>query len=135
MAHQSTVTGGVSELIATAALLNAGWQVSEPCVNEVYDRVARHLVFTNNEWVTLQIKSARIRDDRPGAKLVVYATKGDGSHYTPEDCDYLVGVYGSEVYLIRNRSLKEYWYPTFPTSETEWVLVDMTGKESEKEAI
>jgi hypothetical protein len=132
MAHQSTVTGGVSELIATAALLNAGWQVSKPEVPEVFDRVGRHPVFTNNEWISLQIKTVRERSDRKGTP-VVYATKGDGTPYSVADCDYLIGVLGNDVYLIKNRGLREYWRPEKPTADNEWLLVGY--KESEKEAI
>jgi hypothetical protein len=126
MAHQSTVTGGVSELIATAALLNAGWQVSKPEVPECYDRIG---ITPEGNYVKLQIKTVYTRTDRKGAK-VVFATKGDGTAYTPDESDYIVGVDGTDVWLIKNRNLREYWQPIRPTLENGWVIV---GNETKNE--
>lgn len=131
IAHSTTVTGGVSELIATAALLNAGWQISKPEVPEVYDRIG---ISPDGVYVKLQIKTVRERNDRKGTP-VVYATKGNGEPYTTDDCDYLVGVHGTNVYLMKCRCIGEYWKPERPTGDNEWVLVENIGKESEKEAI
>jgi hypothetical protein len=130
MAHATTVTGGVSELIATAALLNAGWQVSKPEVAEVYDRIG---ITPDGTYVKLQIKTVRLRNDRKN-QPVVYGTKGDGTPYTNDDCDYLVGVHGTDVYLMKCRNIGEYWYPERPTPENEWVLVGGT-KNNEVEAV
>lgn len=119
MAHQSTVTGGVSELIATAALLSAGWQISKPEVAEVYDRIG----YKDGIFSRLQIKTIRNRDDRDGTP-VIYATKGNGKPYTKEECDYIVGVQGPDVYLVKVRNKREYWFPKKPNTDNEWIKIN-----------
>jgi len=106
MAHDTQVTGRHSELLAQTALLLAGFEVSEPIAPEVYDIAIRNPV--TDEFARVQVKTARVRDDRDGA-IVVYARRGNGEPYTTDDCDMFVGVVGNDVYMFPCTGLAEYW--------------------------
>lgn len=108
MAHITQVIGKCSELTAMLALYANGWQVSEPPLDEVYDIVARHPQITQNRWVTLQVKTARIRQERDNA-IVISAKKSSGESYSREECDYIIGVTDDAAYLIENTGQGEYW--------------------------
>ena len=107
MAHESINIGKRSELLAQTALLANGYEVAQPIAPEPYDLVARDPV--TGSWATFQVKTVRIREDRGAA--VVVAKRSDGSPYTRQDADYLIGVVGDEVYLIKNTGQSEYWSP------------------------
>lgn len=117
MAHQTQVTGTLSELLAAASLLENGWEVAIPAASEVYDLVGKDPV--NGKWYTFQVKTIRRRTDRKG-ELVVYAKKGNGDAYSLEDCDYLLGVLDDSVFMFENRGLREYW-ASDEAAETRWV--------------
>lgn len=106
MASESTNIGTHSELRVMLALLANGYEVSQPIASEVYDLSVRNP--RNGEHFTVQVKTARVREDRDGA-IVVTARKSNGQIYTREDCDYLAGVTEDAVYLIPNVEQTEYW--------------------------
>ncbi len=93
-------------MLAQTALLAAGFEVSEPIAPEVYDLTVRNPV--TNEYHRVQVKTARVREDRDGA-IVVYARKSGGEPYSPDDCDFIIGVNGSDVYMFPCSGLAEYW--------------------------
>lgn len=105
LAHETVTKGRHSELLAQTALLANGWQVSEPIAPEPYDLVAREPI--SGKWFTIQVKTARIREDRNGA-IVVNAKKGNGTAYTLADTDLFIGVLGNDVFMFKNRELGEY---------------------------
>jgi hypothetical protein len=138
-AHITERVGKQSELRAIDALMSAGWETAEPTLAEAYDVLAKNP--RTNVWVRIQVKTVRVRDDREGSPLVVYAKRNNGKIYTEKDCEYFVGVHGNDVYLIANRRLTEYWKSDNPRKGYEWVLLtgDNEGNESssknEKEAV
>jgi len=117
MAHETQVTGKVSEMTAARALLANGWEVADPVVAEVYDLVAKDPA--NGEWYTVQIKTLRKRSDRNN-ELVVYARKGNGQPYQPQDCDYIIGVDGDTAYMFECRGISEYW-SSEATAKKRWI--------------
>jgi hypothetical protein len=117
MAHGTQVTGAISELTVARALLSNGWEVSAPMVDEVYDLVARDPL--TKDFKTIQVKTIRRRRDRNN-ELVIYATNGKGEPYTPDTCDYLVGVEGDTVYMTECVGIKEYWASDAAASK-RWV--------------
>lgn len=96
-----------------------GWEVSQPIVDEAYDIVACHPVITNGQFVKIQVKTVRIREDRGSA--VIYAKKSDGKPYTLEDCDFIIGVLDTNVYMLPNRGIGEYWVPV---NSISWDLIE-----------
>lgn len=112
-------------MTAARALIANGWEVSEPIVAEAYDLVARDPL--TKEWWTIQVKTLRIREDR-GNALVINAKKGNGEAYTLEDCDYIVGVDNSRVFLLENREIREYW-STEMTAKERWI--ELTAEEND----
>lgn len=106
IAHETQITGRYSELLAQTALLAAGYEVSEPVAPEVYDMIARNP--STGEYLRVQCKTARVREDREGA-IVVYARKGSGEPYTAADCDAIIGVNGNDVYIFPVAGNAEYW--------------------------
>lgn len=118
IAHETLNIGRHSELKAITALLANGWEVAEPTAPETYDLVAR---VPGGEWQTFQVKTCHTRKDRNGA-VVVYAKKSDGTPYMPSECDWLVGINGSDVYLIENRGIGEYWATPNNAAE-KWTLL------------
>jgi hypothetical protein len=106
MAHETITKGRHSELLAQTALLANGWNVSEPIAPEAFDLVAR--APGSADWLRIQIKSARVRDDRDGS-IVCYARKNNGKNYDENDCDLFIAVLNSDVYLFPNRNISEYW--------------------------
>lgn len=121
MAHETQVTGTISELTATRALLANGWEVSNPAVDEVYDLVAKDPL--SGEFRTCQVKTIRRRSDRNN-EMVIYATNGKGKPYSPSDCDYIVGVEKDTVYMFENTGLKEYWR-TDASAAKRWVRLEI----------
>ncbi|MCR8843125.1 group I intron-associated PD-(D/E)XK endonuclease [Paenibacillus sp. SC116] len=106
MANESTNIGTHSELRVALALLANGYEVSKPIASEVYDLSVRDP--RNGEYFTVQVKTARVREDRDGA-IVVSARKNNGQIYSRTDCDFLAGVTEDGVYLIPNAEQTEYW--------------------------
>ncbi|NRG30744.1 group I intron-associated PD-(D/E)XK endonuclease [Niallia circulans] len=106
MAHETITKGRHSELLAQTALLANGWAVAEPVAPEPFDLVAR--APGSAEWTTIQIKSARVRDDRNG-EIVCNARKNNGKPYDANDCDMFIAVLNGDVYLFDNRGISEYW--------------------------
>ncbi|RSL29224.1 hypothetical protein D7Z54_32315 [Salibacterium salarium] len=121
MAHKTAITGEVSELTVDRILLANGWQVSKPVVAEAYDRVV--IDPANERRLKAQIKTMRVREDRDGA-LVIPATKGNGSPYTAEDCDLMIGVLGETIYVTETRGILEYWSDE-TTASQRWVSMEM----------
>lgn len=117
MAHDTQVTGVISELTVIRALLSNGWEVSEPTVDEIYDLVARDPL--TKEFKTMQIKTIRRRKDRNN-EMVMTGTNGSGKAYQPHDCDYIVGVEGDTVYMTECTGIKEYWATDVAASK-RWV--------------
>lgn len=106
MAHETQVTGGLSEITAMRALVAKGWEISKPFIPEVYDLVGKHP--TSGAWHTFQVKTIRRREDRNG-EYVISGKKRNGNNYSKLECDYLVGVYGDDVYLTPCKGYAEYW--------------------------
>lgn len=106
MANENINIGAHSELRAQMALLANGYEVAKPIAPESYDLTVRDP--RTGRHFRVQVKTARVRPDRDGA-IVVYAKKSNGEPYTRADCDYLIGVTETGVYLIENRELGEYW--------------------------
>lgn len=73
------------------------------------------------DWQTFQVKTARVRPERDNA-IVVYAKKSDGTPYTPQECDFLIGINGADVYLIENVGHGEYW-ATPDNIREKWTLL------------
>lgn len=121
MAHSTITKGRHSELLAQTALLANGWSVTEPIAPEPYDLVARAPGST--DWLTIQIKSARVRDDRNG-EIVCYTRKNNGEVYGLNDCDLFIAVLNGEVYMFTNRNLSEYWVTQKNISE-KWTKLEI----------
>ncbi|MFZ7945706.1 hypothetical protein [Neobacillus sp. 19] len=118
MAHETQITGAISELTAAKALMEGmGWEVSKPLVPEVYDFLARDPA--NGKAYRIQVKTLRIRADRDNA-LVIYARKGNGKPYTKEEIDYIVGVDGNRAFMFECENLSEYW-STEQTAKKRWI--------------
>jgi hypothetical protein len=118
MAHESMVTGAISELTAAKLLMESlGYEVAKPLCPEVYDFLARDPA--DGKAYRIQVKTLRIRTDRDNA-LVVYAKKGNGKPYTKEDCDYIVGVNGNRAFMFECEGLGEYW-STEQTAKKRWI--------------
>lgn len=129
MAHHTITVGRHSELLAQTALLANGWSVAEPIAPEPYDLVAK--APGSAEWVRIQIKTARAREDRNGW-VVCYTRKNSGEVYGAADCEYFIAVLAGDVYMFPNRNLSEYWVKPDELSE-KWTRLS-TGIESLKEA-
>ena len=121
MAHQTITKGRHSELLAQTALLANGWSVSEPIAPEPFDLVARAPGET--DWLRIQIKSARVRDDRNG-EIVCYTRKNNGKVYDQDDCDLFIAVLNSDVYMFANRNISEYWV-TASNIEEKWTKLEI----------
>lgn len=118
MAHETQVIGAISELTAAKLLMESlGYEVARPLVPEVYDLLARDPA--NGESYRIQVKTLRIRHDRDDA-LVVYGKKGNGKPYTPDECDYIIGVDGSRAFMFECTGLGEYW-STEQTAKKRWI--------------
>lgn len=117
LAHETQVTGKLSEMTVARALLSNGWQVAEPVVDEVYDLLGRDPI--TEAFKTIQIKTIRRRKDRNN-EMVIYATNSHNDPYQPQDCDYIVGVEGDTVYMTECTGIKEYWATDKAASE-RWV--------------
>ncbi|WP_141431932.1 hypothetical protein [Bacillus sp. 03113] len=127
MAHETQVTGAISELTAARAMMESlGWEISRPLVPEVYDFLARDPV--NGESYRVQVKTLRIRTDRNNA-LVVYAKKGNGKPYTRDEIDLIVGVNGDRAFMFECTGLSEYW-STEQTAKTRWIELTNTKTEA-----
>lgn len=114
MAHHTTTRGRMSELIAQTALLENGYSVAEWIVPEASDIIAYDRF--SRRFITIQVKTLRKRDDRKG-EIVLYAKKNNGQTYSLEDCDFFIGVLGTEVFMIPNRGIGEYWCPADKVDE------------------
>ncbi len=117
MAHETQVTGTVSELTAALALLSNGYEVALPFAPEIYDLMIRDPL--TGDKFTVQVKTIRRRVDR-GNELVVYATNGKGEAYQPHDCDLIVGVEGDTIYMFECTGKREYW-ASDATAAKRWV--------------
>jgi hypothetical protein len=130
LAHETITKGRHSELLAQTALLANGWNVAEPIAPEAFDLVARAPGST--EWSRIQIKSARVRDDRNG-EIVCYARKNNGKNYDADDCDLFIAVLNSDVYMFANRFISEYWVTADNIAE-KWTKLEI-GIETLKGAV
>ena len=118
MAHETSIIGAISELTAAKLMMESmGWEVAKPLVAEVYDFLARDPV--NGKAHRIQVKTLRIRADRDNA-LVVYARKGNGQAYTPDECDYIIGVDGNRAFMFECVGHAEYW-STEQTAKKRWI--------------
>jgi PD-(D/E)XK endonuclease len=125
MAHHTTTVGTHSELVAMAALMATGLEVSQPVTPEAYDLSTRDPKTGKTEYY--QVKTARVREDRSGY-IVVDATKGRNGIYKKSEVDYIVGVMDGKVYVFPNREIKEYWVS--PNSiDDKWTLLDANIKD------
>jgi hypothetical protein len=126
MAHETQITGAISELVAAKLMMEGmGWEVAKPLVPEVYDFLARDPI--NGSAHRVQVKTLRIRTDRDN-QLVVYAKKGNGKPYTPDEIDYIVGVDGNRAFMFECTGLTEYW-STETTAKKRWI--ELTNNEAE----
>lgn len=105
-AHETQITGRISELKAITALIENGYEVAEPVIGETYDLLIQEK--GGDKVYKVQVKTCRVRNDRDGA-IVVEGTKNNGLPYTKDDCDYFVGVLGDDVYMFDCREISEYW--------------------------
>jgi hypothetical protein len=129
MAHQTQITGAISELTAAKLMMESlGFEVAKPIVPEVYDFLARDPA--NGKAHRIQVKTLRVRSDRDNA-LVVYAKKGNGQPYTADECDYIIGVDGNRAFMFECVGIGEYW-STERTAKKRWVLL---GEHVESEAV
>jgi hypothetical protein len=118
MAHHTQITGAVSELTAAKLLMETmGYEVAKPLVDEVYDLLARDPA--NGNSYRIQVKTLRVRTDRDNA-LVIYAKKGNGKPYTPDEVDYIVGVQDNRAFMFECTGLTEYW-STETTAKKRWI--------------
>jgi hypothetical protein len=118
MAHETQITGAISELVAAKLLMESlGYEVAKPLVPEVYDFLARDP--HNGQAYRIQVKTLRIRADRDNA-LVVNGRKGNGKPYTKEDTDYFIGVNGNRAFMFDCEGLSEYW-STEQTAKKRWI--------------
>lgn len=122
MAHESTLTGGISESLATAMFLSNGFSVFNAVVPEVYDLI---VVGKDDEGhnvsFTVQVKTVKIRSDREG-QVVIKGANSNGEPYSKKDVDYIFGVHlaSNTGYLIPNNEQSEYWAKDFETARTKW---------------
>ncbi|MFZ4454278.1 group I intron-associated PD-(D/E)XK endonuclease [Salibacterium aidingense] len=122
MAHQTTVTGRASELMAAMALMNVGWEVAEPVVDEVYDLVGRDPV--NGAWATIQCKTLRLREKDGQNWYIIEGKRSNGGVYSSDEVDYMCGVDAEtgDVYMTETRGLTEYWQrPGEHPAKYRWV--------------
>lgn len=124
MAHETQITGKLSELKAVQALLAHGWQPALPVVDEAHDIQAWHPIHGSARF---QVKTIRQRTDRAN-QYVLYARKGNGTPYTKDDCDFMIGVLGDEVYMVETNGVSEYWVSESAV-EDKWTK--LTGEVSE----
>ena len=118
MAHETQITGAISELVAAKLMMETlGYEVARPLCPEVYDFLARDPV--NGKAHRVQVKTLRIRTDRDN-QLVVYAKKGNGKPYTPEEVDLIIGVDGNRAFMFECTGLTEYW-STEQTAKKRWI--------------
>jgi len=123
IAHPTQITGKVSELKAAQALLANGWQPAFPLVDEAHDIQAWHPELGSARF---QVKTIRQRTDRAN-QYVLYARKGNGTPYTKEDCDFMIGVLGDAVYMTEVRGCSEYWVSESSVEE-KWTKLNCEGE-------
>lgn len=127
MAHDTLVTGAISELTAAVLMMESlGYEVAKPLVPEVYDFLARDP--SNGNAYRIQVKTIRIREDRDNA-IVIYAKKSNGKPYTADEVDYIVGVDGSRAFMFECTGLTEYW-STEQTAKKRWIELNNNVSEA-----
>ncbi|MDR7001612.1 hypothetical protein [Neobacillus niacini] len=127
MAHETQITGAISELVAAKLMMETlGYEVAKPLVPEVYDFLARDPA--NGRAHRVQVKTLRVRTDRDNA-LVIYAKKGNGKPYTPDEVDLIVGVDGNRAFMFECTGLGEYW-STEQTAKKRWIELNNTEAEA-----
>ena len=100
--------GRTSELLAMYALLSKGYTVLSPTVSsEAFD-----LAITkpgHNTLARIQVKKIveRTRDGRD--YYVIRGMRSNGKPYTTDDCDYMLGVVGKQLFMTPCRGISEYW--------------------------
>lgn len=125
MAHQTTVTGAISELTAAKLMMESlGYEVAKPLVPEVYDFLARDPA--NGQTFRVQVKTLRKRTDRNN-ELVVHARKNNGKPYMPDEVDLIVGVDGERAFMFECEGKSEYWC-TEETAKKRWTALNKTDK-------
>jgi hypothetical protein len=72
------------------------------------------------------VKTLRQRTDRAN-QYVLYARKGNGTPYTKEDCDFMIGVLGDAVYMTEVRGLSEYWCAEGSVND-KWTKLNSEGE-------
>lgn len=129
MAHISTLTGGVSESLASAIFLSEGYSVFTSLVPESFDLI---IIDKDEEGKnvckTVQIKTMKIRRDRNN-ELVVKGANNAGIPYSKDDVDYLLGVNleTGKAYLIPNAEQTEYWSKDEDTARKKWRELTLKG--------
>lgn len=129
MAHVSSLTGSISESVASALLMENGFSVFTSLVPEAYDLIA---VGTNEdgtkETFRVQVKTIKIRRDREG-QIVVRGANQKGVPYSKQDVDYIFGIHGTRGYLIPNNEQIEYWSSSFEAAAKKWTEFELNEKE------
>ena len=69
------------------------------------------------------MKTIRQRTDRAN-QYVLYARKGNGTAYTKEDCDFMIGVLGDDVYMVETNGVSEYWVSESSVDE-KWMKISV----------
>lgn len=127
MAHESTLTGGISESVAAAMLMERGFSVFTAVVPEVYDIIAIGTAEDGTkESFRIQVKTIKIRNDREG-QIVVRGANQKGVPYAKQDVDYIFGIHGTRGYLIPNREISEYWALDFEAASEKWTEFTLNG--------
>lgn len=103
----ATEKGRYSELLAEAALSNAGFTLLVPSSNSQVERLGTRR--NSNEIKRVQVKTIYPRERDGRSYYVIFAKRGNGNVYTAEEADYLVGVINGRVFMTENRGCGEYW--------------------------
>lgn len=99
--------------------------MAEPVVPDSHDLIIRE----DGEYKHVQVKTCRVRPERNNA-IVVNGMKDSGEVYTPEDCDYILGVMEDRAFMFPCVGYREYW-ATPDNADVKWTELPITMSPSE----